>query len=205
MTSICANWRTTASFLAITSRACGSLPLTDGGGRRLNCAPAHTAWCAPVCSTSNRQAILRESVRHADVGAAHEPTDASDDVPEAEFKTLLQTAPGALRSYFDGWEGLVPAPMIGALLGLLGPHLRELAERYLQPHSFEWLVGRLPPWKDPEWAPQPLYLALDRAKATASARSVPLDIVNTGVVVPEGGDVQVHNLLGQTDAGCPRS
>ena len=176
---------------------------------RLRLASADGRWrqAAELCSgvhgvvpasvLDHQQAgILRKAVRHADLSAAHEPMEAPDDVPEAGFKTLLQTAPEVLHSYFEGWGGLVPAPMIGALLGLLGPRLRESAKRYLKPHSFEWLVRRLPPWKDPEWAPQRFYLALDRAKAAVPAKR-PLDIVNASVVVPEGSDVQVHNLLGQ--------
>ena len=176
--------------------------------RRLRLASADRRWrqAAELCSGAHGVAraslldrqqagILRESVRHAD-GGADEPTEAHDGLSEAEFEALLQTAPEVLRSYLKRWEGLVPTSMIGTLLGLLGPRLRELAEHYLNPHSFEWLVGQLPPWKDPEWAPQRFYLTLRRAKAIVPAKG-PLDVANVGVVVPEGSDVQVHNLLGQ--------
>lgn len=154
------------------------------------CSGAHGVVRASVLD-QQQAGILRESVRHAG-GGADEPTEANDDLPAAEFETLLRTAPEVLRSYFRRWEGLVPTPMIGTLLGLLGPRLRELAERHLKPHSFEWLVGQLPPWKDPEWAPQRLYVLLNQAEAKPR-----LDIVNAGVAVPEGDDLQVHNLLGQ--------
>ena len=136
--------------------------------------------------------ILGNLVRQAGSGATDEQTEAPAGLPETEFRAILQKAPNILRDHFRPWETLVPTPMIGVVLGLLGPHLRDLAEQYLRPHSFEWLVRQLP-WRDPEAIPQRVAHELIRARAAAHA----LELVKAGVRMPTGDDVEVHNLLGQ--------
>ena len=147
--------------------------------------------------------ILGNLVRQAGSGTTDEQTEAPAGLPETEFRTILQRAPNILRDYFRPWETLVPTPMIGVVLGLLGPPLRDLAEEYLRPHSFEWLLRQLP-WRDPEATPQRVAHALIRVRAAARA----LELVKAGVRVPTDDDVEVYNLLGQPtrvalDRGAP--
>ena len=136
--------------------------------------------------------ILGNLVCPAGSGATDDQTGAPADLPETEFRTILQAAPDILRDYFRPWETLVPTPMLGVVLALLGPHLRDLAKEYLRPHSFEWFVRQLP-WRDPEATPQRVAHALIRARAAARA----LELVKAGFRVPTGKDVEVHNLWGQ--------
>ncbi|WP_419163541.1 hypothetical protein [Candidatus Palauibacter sp.] len=79
-----------------------------------------------------------------------------------------------LRCYFQPWEHLVPKPMIGVVLGLLGRALRDLAEQYLHPHSFEWFVQKLP-----------------RSSRTK------LELISVGFELQTQDKVAVSNLLGE--------
>ena len=118
---------------------------------------------------------------------------AADDQPGAsvvDFSLTRNAASGILRDYFKAWDAsLAPQPLIGAVLALLGPGVRELANEYLHPHSFEWLAGKLP-WCDPgrtrerfEWMGGK---TIDQA----------LGLIQAGVRVENGDEVEVCNLLG---------
>ena len=71
--------------------------------------------------------------------------------------------------------------MIGVLLGLMGSGMRELADEYLYPHSFEWFVEKLP------WGGAP----------SGTLRQYKLESIQAGVQVETGEEVEVRNLLGQ--------
>ncbi|CAG1064740.1 hypothetical protein BAC1_00305 [uncultured bacterium] len=53
----------------------------------------------------------------------------------------IQAAPRIIEDYFNKWNGLVREELIGALLCLLGPRLRELAKHFLGKHSYDWVVS----------------------------------------------------------------
>ena len=58
-----------------------------------------------------------------------------------------------LCNYFKTWDAnLVPRPMIGLVLALLGKDFRPIANHYLSPHSFKWIVRQLP-WRAPSSRP----------------------------------------------------
>lgn len=112
-------------------------------------------------------------------------------IPDAAFRTARDAAPELLREYFRDWpSSLVPAPMIGVLLGLLGPTVRELASEYLYPHSFDWLVGRLP-WRDPGRTNERREWMGDKTAGEA------LELIEAAVRVEPGDEIEVLNLLGQ--------
>ena len=79
--------------------------------------------------------------------------------------------------------------MIGMMLALLGPDMRKLAKEYLHPHSFEWLVEKLP-WDDPG--------TRDRIVEWMGGKSVDeaLELIQAAIRVEKEGEVEVLNLLG---------
>ena len=112
------------------------------------------------------------------------------DAPNEDFP-LTQSASKVLRSYFDAWDSsLVPRPMIGVLLALLGPNVRRLASDCLHPHSFEWLIGELP-WRDPGRTSERVNWMGGNSVQQA------LDLIQPGIRVESDEDgVEVYNLLG---------
>ena len=95
-----------------------------------------------------------------------------------------------LRSYFGAWDpSLVPQPMVGVVLALLGSGVRELASEYLHPHSFEW-IRRILPWRDPggTW---------ERAEwMGGKTADQALELIQAGVQVRSEDHVEVRNLVG---------
>lgn len=124
--------------------------------------------------------------------------------PSVDFQQARSAAPKILRDYFEAWNSsLVPQPMIGVVLALLGPDVRQLVREYLHPHSFEWLAKQLP-WQSPEAIPQRRALALRGARTALQA----IDRIKAGIQVQTANDVEVLNLLGETmrvplDADAP--
>ena len=144
------------------------------------CAGVHGVVHATMLDT--RQAdILGDLVCRE--GRRSEQTDSSGVRPDIGFKKVREAAPTILRDFFEAWDSsLVPRPMIGVLLGLLGPDMRELTDEYLQPHSFEWLVKKLP------WGGPP----------SGTLRERKLELIQADVRVETGEAVEVRNLLGQS-------
>ena len=135
--------------------------------------------------------ILGDLICRARAEATGEQADSLGGLPDPAFRTIHQATPGILRGYFQPWDSnLVPAPMIGVVLALLGPALRDLTEAYLKPHSFEWLVGKLP-WRDPGRTRQRREWMGETTVAQA------LELIQSGVHVQTGNEVEVLNLLGQ--------
>ena len=115
----------------------------------------------------------------------------ASSAPAAGFQQARKAAREILQDYFDAWDSsLVPQPMIGVLLALLGQDLRDLASEYLHPHSFGWLAGELP-WNDPGGTRERLNWMGGKTVEQA------LDLISTtGVQIVDGDQVDVHNLLG---------
>jgi len=114
-------------------------------------------------------------------------------VGTAGFQQSIRSASGILKHYFEPWGGgLVPTPMIGVVLALLGPGVRQLAKTYLHPHSFDWLLqdGRLP-WRDP---------GMDGIRVNWMGRRTldqALDLIEAAIHEEHGHQVEGINLFGQ--------
>lgn len=108
-----------------------------------------------------------------------------------EFQADRNATCENLRKYFEPWgSNLVPAPMIGVVLALLGRDARDLASEYLRPHSFDWFITQLT-WERPE---QP---AQQPGPTNSETVTRALKLVKTVIRVETGSDTEVLNLLGQ--------
>ena len=136
-------------------------------------------------------AILGNLVVRSGTGAGNGQTGTLPVFPKPEFQVVRDTTPTSLGDFFQEWNsGVVPTPMIGCLLALLGPDLRDLAKEYLRPHSFDWLVEQLP-WSDPGRIPERWEWMGGNTVDQA------LELIQAGVKVETGEDVVVLNLLGE--------
>ena len=147
---------------------------------------ATTELCAGVHGVVH--AALLDS-EHADIlgelvyreGRRSEQADSSGVRPDTG-KEVQEAAPTRLRDFFEEWDsGLVPQPMIGVLLALLGRDMRELSDEYLQPHSFDWVTKKLP------WGGAP----------SGTLRKRKIELIQTDIRLETGETVEVRNLLGQ--------
>ncbi len=158
------------------------LASADGSWREAAelCADAPSVVCGSLLDMKQK-GILGDLVCRANSSLASD----QPGVPMVDFSLARNAASNILCGYFGQWDSsLVPRPMIGAVLGLLGPDVRKLANEYLHPHSFEWLVGKLQ-WHDPgeqRWM---------GGKTAGQA----LDFFSIAVQVI-GDEAQVCNLLG---------
>ena len=136
-------------------------------------------------------AILGNLVVRSGTGAGNGQTGTLPVFPKPEFQVVRDTTPTSLGDFFQEWNsGVVPTPMIGCLLALLGPDLRDLAKEYLRPHSLDWLVEQLP-WSDPGRIPERWEWMGGNTVDQA------LELIQAGVKVETGEDVAVLNLLGE--------
>ena len=146
----------------------------------------------------NQQRILRNFVCRANARGDEDNSIAEMHQNNGETDNELVDV---LRDYFKDWDAnIVPRPMIGLVLALLGRSVRDIALDYLFPHSFEWIVRQLP-WRNPgsrldfdsgfqEWRTVYDWMG-DKTKYEA------LDCINANVGVYHLDDtVQVLNLLG---------
>ena len=167
--------------LRLASRGCRWREATE------LCVGAHGVVPASLLDV-DQAAILGDVVCGAEQSARGE----SAGCIVAGFQHARSSAGRVLRDYFLSWDSsLVPTPVIGVLLALLGRDLRQLASEYLQPHSFEWLVETLP-WRDPGSTQDgvPKWMGGKTAQQA-------LDLICAGVQVVEEDRVDVHNLLGE--------
>ena len=131
--------------------------------------------------------ILGSIVRRAGLN----PSRDKNDTPEDSVEAPSAAAPRILRKYFEPWNpNLVPGPVVGVVLALLGRDARELADEYLHPHSFGWLIEQLP-WRHADQRPQ----ASTRTVAETVDRA--LALVRVSIQVETGDDVEVLNVLGE--------
>ena len=169
------------------------LAAADGMWRRPVelCAGAHGVEAAGRLD-ARQEAILGNLVNRADARPEGEQADVAGVLPEAVFRRYRSTVLDDLCNYFRPWDsGLVPRPMIGVVLALLGPALRHLAEEYLHPHSFDWVAGQLP-WRDPGRTRERVEWMGEKTAREA------LELIEAGVDVRTGDTVEVLNLLGST-------
>ena len=144
------------------------------------CVGAHDVVCSSLLDRE-QEAILGNLVCRTGPGAGGE----QPGTPHVDSQQARNAASGILRDYFEAWDsGLVPQPMIGVVLALLGPDVRELAKEHLHPHSFEWLVGQLP--RTGERVKRMGGKTVDEALA----------LIQADVHVEKGDKVEVCNLLG---------
>lgn len=177
--------------LAAHDRAAEYLP-------RLRLASADRRWrkadelCAGAPDVA--RSCLLDTAQEAIIGNFVRRTDAYR-APRGEgtddFQQFRSAVWATLRNYFAEWEGHVQRPLIGVVLALLGPYVREMADEFLRPHSFEWLVGKLP-WRDP-----------DKTGARTNwmgwkgtVEQATMAEVRAGVRIEEGKEAVVLNLLG---------
>ena len=145
-----------------------------------------------------QESILGKLVYRAEL----DPTCDQPIAPQGDHQH--EEASRTLRDYFEAWgANLVPRPMIGVVLALLGSDVRKLADEYLHPHSFDWLVKKLP-WNDPGGTQGQIRYLSDRIVADAresnrmdeAPREIVLNIIQAVVRVETGEEVNVRNLLG---------
>ena len=142
------------------------------------CAGVHGVVHAALLDTRHAN-ILGELVYRE--GRRSEQADSSGVRPDTG-KEVRKAAPTRLRDFFEEWDsGLVPQPMIGVLLALLGPDMRELSDEYLQPHSFDWVAKKLP------WGGAP----------SGTLRQRQLELIQADIRLETGAAVDVRNLLGE--------
>ena len=136
---------------------------------------------------TKQEEILGPVVRRAVLNPADDEIDVPEDFPGAE----CAGTPRILREYFESWDSnLVPSPMVGVVLALLGRDARELTDEYLYPHSFDWLVEQLG-WCSPDQRPQ------ESARTPGKTVNRALKLVRAGIRVETGNEVEVLNLLGR--------
>ena len=176
----------------IASEHLPDLRLASAGGQWRKatelCTGAHGVVRAVLLDTKQAD-LLGDLIYREDTPSGL--SDLSGAGLSVEFQTVRKAAPEIVRDYFRTWDtNLVPPPMIGVLLGLLGPGMRELANEYLRPHSFEWLIKQLP-WSDPGQTP-PRWEWMGNKTVDQA-----LELIQAGVRVETGKEVEVRNLVGQ--------
>ena len=150
------------------------------------CAGTHGVVLDRLLDTKQEE-ILGSVVRRAVLNPADDEIDVPEDFPGAE----CAGTPRILREYFESWDSnLVPSPMVGVVLALLGRDARELTDEYLYPHSFDWLVEQLG-WCSPDQRPQ------ESARPPGKTVNRALKLVRAGIRVETGNEVEVLNLLGR--------
>ncbi|MDR6857859.1 sacsin N-terminal ATP-binding-like domain-containing protein [Variovorax guangxiensis] len=121
------------------------------------------------------------------------PTDAlsgpDGDPPEYDPRALVK----ALNKLVDPLSETSAPGAVGALLGLMGPAARNLAETWLQPLAFEDYVNFLG-WIDPGWEEGAV-----RRRRTMGDMTVTqaLDVVKPVVKIADGSKVVVKSLVGK--------
>jgi len=70
------------------------------------------------------------------------------ETESADFEQMVLKAPEILADYFEDWESLVRHPTVGAFIATLGSQFRSLANKWLPPHSVDWIYDSLS-WQVP--------------------------------------------------------
>jgi len=121
------------------------------------------------------------------------PTDATatpaGDPPDYESGALVQV----LQKLFEPLSTTSAPGAVGALLGLMGPAARPMAETWLQPLAFEDYANFLG-WIDPGWEE-----GTDRRRRTMGDMTVlqALNVVRPVVKIAAGNKVLVKSLTGK--------
>lgn len=109
-------------------------------------------------------------------------------LPTADFYAALARTPAVLENYFTIWEGgLVPEPMIGLLLGLMGSGVRMLSQQYLGARTLAPLLEEIP-WVDPGGD------SIYRNWMSGRTREQLMDRLQLAVLVTDGDRIDVPPL-----------
>lgn len=129
-------------------------------------------------------------VRNIGIAPTDAPTKLTSSTADYDPRVLLKT----LRKLVDPLTDTSSPGAVGALIGLMGPAARELAEAWLQPLAFNDYTNFLG-WVDPGWEPGP-----DRRRRVMGDMTViqALDAVKPIVQIAEGSKVLVESLIGRS-------
>lgn len=119
-----------------------------------------------------------------------DPTSTDQEIPE--FEALVSASPQVIGKYFAPWESLVRPEAVGAFIALFGKQLRDLAEKWLQSHSADWLYDNLG-WQIPG-------ARSDGAGGWMQGYSASeaLSLLKVGVRVIHGEELDVPSLFGNS-------
>lgn len=137
------------------------------------------------------------SEEHARIlgGAIVEAGDAEADQPPRfsveRVQEAILAAPADLAGYFRSWSSLIRPELVGALLCLFGPRVRELAQRELGTRSVDGIRGQLG-WRMPD------QIDLERRgwMYGVSAEQA-LETLLIGVEIVTGDSASVTGITGQ--------
>jgi len=119
---------------------------------------------------------------------------ANTDVEHAGFDLMVASASGVLAQYFSPWESLVRPATVGAFVAVLGTQMRELAEKWLQPHSGDWVYDSLG-WQVPGARSDGARGWMHGASAAQAFGQL-----RVGIREIHGDSLEVPNLFGETIA-----
>jgi hypothetical protein len=122
----------------------------------------------------------------------HEDGPIATDQELPEFEAMVKESPQVIGKYFAPWESLVRPETVGAFVALFGKQLRELAEKWLQSHSADWLYDNLG-WQVPG-------VRSDGAGGwmQGCSTSDAFSLLRVGVRVIHGEELDVPNLFGNS-------
>jgi hypothetical protein len=114
------------------------------------------------------------------------------EVAHAGFELMVDSAPSILAHYFSAWESLVRPATVGAFVAVLGTRFRELAEKWLQPHSVDVLYDSLG-WEVPG-------ARSDGAGGwmQGASTSKAFGLLRVGIREIHGDSLEVPNLFGDS-------
>ena len=139
-----------------------------------------------------RQAVcLRSFIKN---GNAIINATKKNDFEIPKISTIHETQE-IIDNYFAPWSGLVRSELIGALLLFLGTSVRDIANKYLYPHSFD-SISELIDWQDPEKNSYESQEGMSSAAVKATLDTLNTLIVKTITFEKGNEKVYAQNLLG---------
>lgn len=188
-----AEWRNCATSIEKLKAALPSLHLLarDGQWARADALATDVFGVDESRVLDDRQVGTLSGVIVRNIGTP--PTDAltgpAGDLPDYDPRALVK----ALKKLVDPLSETSAPGAVGALLGLMGPAARNLAETWLQPLAFEDYANFLG-WIDPGWEE-----GSERRRRTMGDMTVTqaLDVVKPVVRIADGSKVIVKSLVGK--------
>lgn len=190
--SYLAEWRNCATSTEKLKAALPSLHLLarDGQWARADALATDVFGVDESRVLDDRQVSILSGVIVRNIGT---PPNAfpgpADDPPDYDPRALMTV----LKKLVDPLLGTSAPGAVGALLGLMGPAARNLAETWLQPLAFEDYVNFLG-WIDPGWEGGPERRRRTMGDMTATQA---LDVVKPVVRIADGSKVVIKSLLGK--------
>lgn len=127
----------------------------------------------------------------AQVGGRRDPA-AKSECEQAGFELMVDAAPGVLAHYFADWESLVQSPTVGAFISVFGTRFRSLSEKWLQPHSVDWVYDSLN-WQVPGARSDGARGWMHGMSATEA-----FGLLRVGIREIHGDSTEVSNLFGDS-------